>query len=143
MRPERKVKLYTSKQREWIESNMEGMEDKYVTPLMISQYTDIFNSEFGTDRTETAIAAQFRAAKTKLKLPVRIAYTGVSDRSPVKVIPAQRVLPPKITDRIPVMMRELDAAFKDLVRQNDELRGELRKLAEVRAAIDRYRNGGK
>jgi hypothetical protein len=38
-------------------------------------------------------------------------------------------------------MRELDAAFKDMVRQNDEMRSELRKLADVRSVIDKYRNG--
>jgi ribosomal protein S17E len=137
-----KFSMYTPAQKEWIGINMKAMGDKYVSREIIEQCTEAFNDQFQTNRSVTAIAAQFRLAKTKLKLPVRIAFTSLSNSTkPGKVFSADINLPAKITDRIPVMLRELDAAFKDLIRQNDEMRSELRKLADVRSAIDKYRNG--
>jgi hypothetical protein len=127
-------------------------EHMYISPAEIHTLTDDFNNKFNVNRSVTAIAAQLRNLKTKYKLPVKIVYTSISGKheSVDKPSPAAVHKPvsaalglPSINHRIPALLKELDLAFKDVVRQNDEMRRELRKLAEVRSAIDKYRNGGK
>jgi hypothetical protein len=137
-----KVAMYTSEQKEWLDECLRGYKSGNVTISDIESLTKVFNNRYASNRTVTAIAAQLRLIKTKMGYSAKIAFTGLSDSTkPGKVFSADINLPAKITDRIPVMLRELDIAFKDLIRQNDEMRSELRKLADVRSAIDKYRNG--
>jgi hypothetical protein len=140
---------YEDGQKAWLKTHVAIPGRKYISVKEVGVITKSFNETFSDSRTESAIVAQLRMIKTKFDLPVKIAYTGIQgvprkQRTDISNViqgePEIRMIS-TVNGRITALLKELESAFKEVTRQNMEMKGELRKLAGVRSAIDKYRDG--
>jgi hypothetical protein len=139
---------YTAEQKEMLLTILNNPQRQFLSASHIMVFTKEFNEKFNETRSPKAIAAQFRELKTKNKLPVRIAFKGISDPAPHNVgdranltdspRPVKKFGPTALT-----LLKELGVIFCDITRQNMEMKRELQKLAVIRSAVDRYRNDSK
>ena len=136
---------YTSEQLKVLVDVVSNPGDKsYLDADYIRWITKTFNEQFNDNRTDKAIAAQLRDIKTELKLPVSIAFRGISDVETKKAVKGHTgAETSKPVINIPALLKTLGELYGETLRQNTEMRRELQKLAKVRSAIDDYRGGGR
>lgn len=132
-----------------------------VTIPMIKHFTKDFNDVFHLDKKPTEIAAHFRTIKTKLGAPVKIAFAGISDtREQAKKIRNVKLDPTwaggdeqdkqdkpdvsisygrvNICTKVTALLKEITSAVTSMVSEHHDLKNQLRDLADLRAAVERY-----
>jgi hypothetical protein len=99
----------------------------------IVNMAQVFNKTFSVDRTPTAVGSRLRLLKTRLKLPIVIEWFGKHRQ----VKPAGIDL--HIENRkVKALIKELNFCFECLLKENIEMRIEMRKLAKLRSAVEQY-----